>query len=192
MRYPFLNILFISLLGMTSNVHAGLIGVSEILITPSNNTWLQVSEVVATQTGTGNDLALLSASATATGSSIYSPTSDPSKAIDGVGPVDYPNIFHSGEGDGTSWLRIVLGSISELDSIDIMGRAGCCTERDIYDIELFDVQGASIFSARNVSAFNNDHTASILLPDTRIPTPAPLVLISLGIVGVWCRRVVEL
>lgn len=182
--------LFFLLLSCTSSLSfAGLINVSVIKITPSvlnTSGWLQVSEVIASETGTGNDLALSSALATATGSSNWSGSS-PNNAIDGVAPAAFPNIFHSNENDGTSFLSITLAAPSELDWIEIFGRTdGCCSERDIYDLELFDNQGTSLFVASNLYATQiQDHQTRILLTgsNTNIPTPGTLVLLAAALLA---------
>lgn len=94
--------------GVSSVSSASIANVSKIEITASAlniEGWLQVSEVVATQTGTGLDVALASAGATANGSSDW-PGSSPNYAIDGVQPAAFPQIFHSNENNHTSFLNI--------------------------------------------------------------------------------------
>lgn len=145
---------FFLILAMSHVCVAGLTGVSRIEITPSKQNkegWLQVSEVVATETFTGNDLALSSAGANAFGSSNW-PGSSPNFAIDGKAPDRFPNIFHSNENDRTSFLIIDLASPAELDSITLFGRTDCCRKRDHYNIRLFDAQGREIFSRDNLNA----------------------------------------
>ncbi len=169
---------------------AGLIGVSEIRITPSTlNTsgWLQVSEVIAYETGTGNDLALASAGATATGSSDW-PTSSPDFAIDGVGPTGFPSIFHSNENDGSSFLSIMLDTPSELRFILIFGRTDCCSGRDFFNLELFDITGNSLYTAFDLDATGLRHGAGVRLPDTSVPTPSSLALLALGLAGFSANR----
>jgi len=169
---------------------AGLIGVSEIRITPSalnTSGWLQISEVIAGETGTGNDLALASAGATATGSSDW-PTSSPTFAIDGIGPSPFPSIFHSNENNGSSYLSIVLGTPSELDFILIFGRTDCCSRRDFYDLELLDITGNSLYTAFDLDASGDKHATGVRLPDTSVPTPSSLALLALGLIGFAANR----
>jgi len=179
---------FCILLVITSNSSfAGLTDVSKIVITPSmSNTegWLQVSEVIAVEADTGNDLALSSVGAIATGSSNFS-SSDASFTIDGIGPSDHPQIFHSNEDDGTSFLNIVLASPSELDSITLFGRVDCCSNRDIYNIALFDSSGTLLFGANDLNATSSFHSVSIDLPNTvnSVPVPAAVWLMGSGLIG---------
>jgi hypothetical protein len=82
--------------------------VKEVRIYSAFPTWLQIAEVVATQTGTGSDVALASQGASATSSSNYSGTT-PGKAIDGIYPAAYPNIWHSGGTGAGEYLDIKIG-----------------------------------------------------------------------------------
>src|SRR4051812_14651346 len=77
--------------------------VTSIKITNAIPDWLQVSAVGATQAGTGDDVALATAGATAWASSVGYGTT-PAAAIDGVGPAPYPDIYHSGGPSGADYL----------------------------------------------------------------------------------------
>ncbi len=173
------SILLSIILLFGSAANAAIINIFEIRITPSAlNTegWLQVSEVVATETGTGNDLALASAGATAVGSSDW-PGSSPANAIDGIGPIGFPDIFHSNENDGSSFLSVKLASASSLDSVSIFGRTdACCSQRDYYDIALFDINGNQLFSATDLDGTNGSVTSNL----NAVPLPAAVWLLGSG------------
>ncbi|GEM_PF-4842890 len=163
-----------------------IINVSEILITPSalnTDGWLQVSEVIASESGTGNDLALASAGATATGSSNWPGTVGPSATIDGVTPpaAALLEMFHSNENDHTSFLKITLAAPSALDSITIFGTnqhdLACCTHRDIYNLELRDASGNLLYSASDIDATSGSVTNTL----NAVPLPASVWLLGTGI-----------
>jgi hypothetical protein len=142
----------------------GLPNVSSIKITSSVGDNLQVSEVIAKETGTGDDLALRSKGATATGSTLYQGSPDsPDYAIDGIGPSAYPNIFHSATKSSCESLLVKLASPSSIDTLTIYGRTDQCSERDVYNVELLDILGNTLFSAQNNNANNVDHIVTITL-----------------------------
>lgn len=183
--------------GLFSSISmAGLIGVSEIKITNSINNWLQVAEVIAIETGTGDDLALTTAGATGSSSGNYGPSgsghSEEAFAIDGDTSGNWHNndLYHSSSTvTPLAWLSISLSTASELDQLILYGRTDCCSVRDIYDIELFDVNGTLLYTASSQSANNNSHSVAINLPDTStVPEPSTLLLMGLGAVGLSIRR----
>lgn len=173
------------LLSISSTTYAGLTGVKAIVISPAQlnkSGWLQVSEVVATQTGTGKDLALNSVGAVASGTASYSNESNPSNIISGVGPDAYPRIFHSKKNDRSAWVKATLKTVAELDSITIYGRAKGNSRRDVYDISVLNNDGEVIFSKRNLSASNKSNSVSVSLtgdlskniqPKIVLPKPKP-------------------
>ncbi len=189
----FKKIMIVVLATVASNfASAGLIDAAKIVVTASSlNTqgWLQVSEVVAIETGTGNDLALSSAGATAAGSSNW-PTSSPDFAIDGIAPNAFPAIFHSYENNYTSFLEITLAAPAELDAIGLFGRTDCCSFRDIFNLEVFDIQGVSIFSQNDLDAAGTSHSVFVALPDTAssVPVPSTLLLLGLGLAALGYQR----
>lgn len=171
--------------------NAALINVSEIRISSAVNNWLQVSEFVAWSNFTNSDLALVSAGATVTATDFYLgnrscnlTTSNASCAIDGVSFVDYPNIFHGNDVGGfNTILTIMLAAPSTLDWIEIFGRNGCCTTRDVYDISFFDSAGNMLVSLSNVVG------SSIQVPNrVEVSEPSVLALLGLGLLGLRFSR----
>ena len=163
-------------------------GVKTITITSSEPTWLQVSEVVAISGGV--DVATTSALATASALSVdYAGV--PDLAIDGLFPGECINnnncdpllangLYHSGASGGNEFLTVVLDMPSDLTSLLIYGRTDGFSSRDIYDVELFNNVGASIFQASNLSADNPMHKAVAFAP---VPIPAALPLFLSAIAG---------
>ena len=157
--------------------------VTSIKITNALPSWLQVSEVIATQTGTGTDVALASQGATASASSNYGGGDSPAYAIDGVGPNNYPFIYHSGGADGSDWLLITLTQGFDLSSLTIQGRIDCCGSRDLYNYQLFN--GTTLVGSGVLDARNEAHSASVSFAPGAVPESASwaMMLGGFGLVG---------
>jgi len=150
--------------------HSEVQDVKKIVIRSSEGTWLQVSEVIA-RDAAGKDQALVG-SATAQGSSYGggSRGNAPAKAIDGVGPAPYPEIFHSASTRDEA-LTITFAEPFALHSLEIYGRIGN-SGRDVYDIDIYDSAGRVFASVTRQSANNALHLAAVLLDG---PVTAPQV-----------------
>ncbi|MEO1375175.1 MAG: discoidin domain-containing protein [Cyanobacteria bacterium J06635_10] len=169
-----------SVLAATSGAAQAASLVSQIKVTSASGQWLQISEVFANEYGTGNDLALTSAGATATGTGNWNPASNPLKAIDGAGIKSYPDIYHSDGRGANEYLLVDLATPSMLESITIQGREGCCSNRDVFNLELFNEVGESIFTASNLDATGlNGHSVTVNLPkpveSTSVPEPTSML-----------------
>ncbi len=172
-------------LGLSASAHAGLIGVKTIEITNAINQWLQVAEAQAFNMSNVN-MALASNGATASAPDSWSSISQPINAIDGstLGNYSAGNIFHEGSDFSHDTLKITLASIQELSAFQIWGRTDCCSNRDIYNVVFKDAQGAVLYTASNMNATGNTHTARVALPNTNVvPEPTSIALFGLGLIG---------
>lgn len=159
--------------------------VKQIKVSNALNDFVQISEVIATEFGTGNDLALTSAGATASATSTFEfAWATPQRAIDGAGPSNMPDIYHSSTVINNDYLLIDLADSSWLESITILGRADCCSNRDIYDLELFDEDGNSIFQAAQLDATGSDHAVTVQLPGGPPPTDVPEPIGAIGLLAI--------
>ncbi len=180
----------------TGSAKAALMDVKEIVITnanagvPPDLGWLQISEVVALD-GSNVDQALAATASAMAVSTGFGTTTAP--AIDGIGPAAFPAIYHSDSPDVGEALTITFGTAFELVALSIFGRAAGFSYRDIYDVEIFNSAGDSIFTALSQSADNNANEAVISLDSIApVPVPAALPLLAggLGLLGFmgWRRK----
>ncbi len=181
---------FVALFGFSLPSFAQVVGVQTIDIFSSAPDWLQVSEVVATQYGTGIDVALATQGATATAIGSIWPGSSPSYAIDGVAPASFPNIYHSGTSDGSTYLQITLASPASLDSLTIYGRTDCCSNRDIYNVSLLNSSGGVVYQDFGANANNDSHSVTLNFPAAPVPEPTEgaLMMSGIGLLGFVASR----
>jgi hypothetical protein len=121
--------------------------------------------------------------AIATSTSNYSADSSADKAIDGIYPAAYPNIWHSGTFANTEHLDIRLAAAYELDSLTIYGRADGWSYRDIYNVFVYDGSGNLLF--QEVGADATSGFVTITLPSSSpVPVPSAILLLGSGILGI--------
>ena len=128
---------------------------------------IQLAEVIATRASDNVDVATAAQGATATVVSTYGNIDrfGVQNAIDGdstEGSDNRGNYYHSGSSAG-QLVTITLANAEELSSVSFIGRADCCSGRDIYDVTLLDESGNIILSNTAASADNSAHTATIEL-----------------------------
>ncbi|MBF0266707.1 MAG: discoidin domain-containing protein [Gammaproteobacteria bacterium] len=160
---------------------ATIFDVNEIVITSALNDYLQVAEFTAFSGGfdyasTGN--------ATTTYSSLYSSSYPGSAALDG----NLGSFFHSANSSTPDWLSIEFNTVIDIDMMQIAGRSGYDYGRDIYNIELFNAAGSSLALFNGVNAQGEGYVTfydKITTQNNPIPEPSILVLMGLGLIGLF-------
>lgn len=155
-----------------------IVGATEIKITNALPDYLQVAELQAFNFAATN-VALATNGGIASASSTYSGFSTPDKAIDGNTGGNYytDTIFHSAGSSGAEFLDVMFAS-SNLSSVTIFGRTDCCSQRDVYNIQIFNAAGMSIYSGRLDATAG---PATVTFSPAAVPEPAGLALLGVGV-----------
>lgn len=162
-------------------------GVTKIRITNALPSYLQVAELQAFNLSALN----VALGGTAAGSSTWDVTSTPGKAIDGNTGGDFGSdtIFHSLTDSGSEFLEITLAAPASLSSLTIYGRTDCCSNRDYFQFQLFDVNGGLIdqnfIDARVGSVGTYTFTSGGAVPE---PATWAMLVGGFGLVGVSIRK----
>ena len=103
----------------------------------------QIAEIEALETGTGTNVALQANGGLATALNSGAGT-NPGRANDGDLRQNYPNLWHSGSGQGT-WVEVEFAAAANLEAFHIYARSDCCHNRqDNFDLVLYDAGGTEI------------------------------------------------
>ena len=171
---------------------ATVVGAHSVHVTSANNTWIQISELQAFDFSNVN-VALAANGGVATAPNLYHPLSVPANANDGVFPQAFPFIYHSGTGGSTDFLNITFAGAHTLASLTIYGEGdpACCSFRDIFNIDIRDAAGKSLY-AGTLDAFNASHSASVSFtrpPGGAVPEPASwaMMILGFGLAGATIR-----
>jgi hypothetical protein len=169
-------------------------GATQIDITSASLTYIQIAEVIATQAGTGTDVALAANGGTATALNQYCGTCGPGDAIDGVYPRSYydtPGIYTSA-GTANDYLDIFLANPTNLASLTIYGREDCCQERDVFNVKILDSNSVVLYSGRidtsAVDASGGGVTVNFDVAATPLPATWTMMLIGLAGLGFFGYR----
>jgi hypothetical protein len=142
--------------------------------------YIQLSEIIVSQTGTGLNVAL---NGNATGSGNYSQESNPGKAIDGVTiPLTYPNMYHSANSTN-AFFNLSFISPVNIESVTLFGRDECCSFRDIYNVQFFGQNNTLLYTVNGASANNASHSVTVTVPE-----PAPIALFGIALAGFAASR----
>ncbi len=168
---------------------ADLINVSYIEISNAKGTWLQVGEVIANDLF-DNDVAL---TGFATAPDQWSWRSGPENAIDGntAGNYHLNELFH--DRVIGSPLTITFNSLQDLSSLQIFGRIGCCTNRDLYNVSFWGANSELMATYTDIAPGALSElmaTYTDIAPGALVfvPEPATLASLVLGFIILALRR----
>jgi hypothetical protein len=179
------------LLALSSPAHA-IVAFGVKMTSAGTGVPLQITELIATQQGTGVDVALASNGATVDAGPEYEGAGgDPvaAKAIDGqFADQTFPNMYHSLDAAPDAYLTVTFSQGYDLSGLTIYGRSDCCQDnRDIYNYQLLDAFGTTIATGI-LDANNERHLASISFGGVPEPTAWAMMVAGFGLVGSAMRR----
>jgi len=169
---------------------ATLVGASQVHVTSTDATYLQIAELLAFDFG-GTNVAYAGNMGTVAALNQYSAESEPSNAIDGLYPRSYydaPGIYHS-MGTSLDYLNVFFGAPTNLASLTIYGRTDCCTSRDIFNVSILNARDEILYSGVLDARANGSATITFDQP-VSVPEPATwlMMLAGFGAVGAVLRR----
>ena len=161
-----------------NTVNTGRVKTIQIRSAAGSTEIIQLAEVVATRASDNIDVATAAQGATATVVSTYRNLFNRfgvQKAIDGDATAGTnQNYYHSAVTAG-QLVTVTLANAEELASVSLVGRASCCSNRDVYDVTLLDEAGRIILNNDAASANNGAHTVTIALESSAGSTTDDLV-----------------
>lgn len=187
-------------LALASTAQAALIDVASIEFFTSNaktSGKLKISEVVLTEVGTGNDLALASAGAVATGyGKKVGKKNRPAFVIDGKKSKKKAFRFRGKKGFPAR-LRIDLAKPANIESLNVFGKLKK-GKKDFLGMNFLDSNGQLIYRIGNLKkALGKNKKAPLVLPNiatggynggtggvSAVPVPASIWLFASGLMGV--------
>lgn len=171
--------------------YATVYGVASVTVSSGLPDYLQIGEVIATQAGTGTDVALASQGSTVSAYSTYA-NNLASFTTDGSDATTYGSIYHSAGNSSAEYLKVVFASLANLSSLTIYGRSDCCTARDLYNVTLNDAQGGVLYTGQidGRADGTQGYTLQVSAPirDTSVPEPASIALLGAGVAGIAAAR----
>ncbi|WP_394763224.1 PEPxxWA-CTERM sorting domain-containing protein [Phenylobacterium sp.] len=179
-----------SILLANGAVAATVVGAKSIHITTAGPTYyIQISEVVALDFGNA-DVALDTNGGSAFAPNNYGGSGGPGTAIDGIYsayPLEYVSVGTAGD-----YLDITFANATTLAGLSIYGRPDCCSDRDIYNFDIRDQDGQSLYSGI-LDADNTGHVGSVAFDRPvggGVPEPATWALMigGFGLAGGALRR----
>ncbi len=170
---------------------ASVVGAVKVRVTSALPDWLQVGEVQAVEFGTGINVALAANGGTAAGSGNFSAASTPDKAIDGIAPASFANIYHSDSAGAGEFLDVFFAAPTTLSSLTIFGRVDCCSTRDLFDVTIYNAAGDTLYTGRfdNTRLVGAGNTVTFDAAGA-VPEPATWAMMigGFGLIGASLRR----
>lgn len=155
------------------------VGATKVRVTSAIPSYIQVSELEAYEFGTLANVAAAANGGTASASSVYDAGFEAAKAIDGD---NLSTLFISAGFEAGEYLDIFFSHATTLTQLSIYGRSGCCTDRDIFNVQVFNRTGDVLYSGQLDARATRSATVQFDDPPVTggVPEPATWALMVLG------------
>ncbi len=186
---------FIGLLGFSGLSQAALMNVASVQFSASSLTKatkkLYLSEVVLAQQGSGNDLALTTAGAIASGTAKQS-QKKANYVIDGIIPKKGKRAYYFKANKNTlPTLTIKLAQLGNIDTLNVFGKLKLKKSKNYLGVRFLDIKGNTIYQIKNLKkGLRKNKYKPLSLPNrvgatlSSVPIPASVWLFISGLVGV--------